>query len=72
MIFFFTATSASRGHHVYKETSCSNAKMKKEVRVELGRAAKSILTDPYAYAIKAKHSNFIEWKTVFHVKSIVN
>ena len=45
--------------------------MNEKVKAELETDAKSILTDPYAYAIKAKHSYFIGWKIVFHVKSLV-
>ena len=44
--------------------SWSNAKMNKEVKVKLERDAKSVSTDPYSCTIKAKHSYFIEWKTV--------
>ena len=35
--------------------------------MELEADAKSISTDPYACAIKAKYSYFIGWKTVVHI-----
>ena len=35
IMFYFKAIIASRGYHVYKETSWSNAKINEEVKVEL-------------------------------------
>ena len=67
MIFSFKTIVASRGYHVYKETSLSNAKLNDEVKVELEMDAKSLSTSPYAYAIKARHSYFVGWKTVVHI-----
>ena len=67
MIFSFKAIIASRGYHVYKETSWSNAKLNIEVKVELETDAKSLSTDPYACAIKERHSYFVGWKTVGHI-----
>ena len=52
MMFSFKAIIASRGYHVYKETSWPNAKLNNEVKVELETDAKSLSTDPYACAIK--------------------
>ena len=65
MIFSFKTIVASRGYHVYKETSLSNAKLNDEVMVELEMDAKSLSTSPYA--IKARHSYFVGWKTVVHI-----
>ena len=66
-MFSFKAIIASRGYHVYKETSWSNAKLYDEVKVELETVTKSLLTDPYACATKARHSYFIGWKTARHI-----
>ena len=35
-----------------------------EVKVELKADVKSLSTDPYASVIKARHSYFVDWKTV--------
>ena len=67
MIFSFKAIIASRGYHVYKKTSQSNSKLNDEAKVELETDAKSLSTDPYACAIKARHSYFVGWKTVGHI-----
>ena len=50
MMFSFKAIIASLGYHVYKERSWSNAKLNDEVKVELETDAKSLSTDPYAWA----------------------
>ena len=55
MIYCFEAIFASRGFHVYKEMTWSNAKVGDEVKVEVESNLKSIAHDPYSYAIKAKH-----------------
>ena len=65
-MFSCKAIIASR-RYVYKETSWSNAKLNDEVKEELEADAKSLLTDPYACAIKARHSYFVGWKTVGHI-----
>ena len=54
----------SRGFHVYKETTWSNAKVGDEVKVEVQISLKSIAYDPYLCAIKAKHEYFTGWKTI--------
>ena len=41
--------------------------MNDEVKVELETDAKSLSTDPYACAIKARHSYFVGWKTAGHI-----
>ena len=38
-----------------------------EVKVELETDVKSLSTDPYASAIKARHSYFVDWKTVGYI-----
>ena len=67
MMLSFKAIIASRGYHVYKETSWSNAKLNDEFKVELEMDAKSLSTDSYACPIKARHSYFVGWKTVGHI-----
>ena len=67
MMFSFKAIITSRRYHVYKETSWSNEKLNDGVKVELETDAKSLSTDPYTCAIKARHSYFVSWKTVWHI-----
>ena len=67
MAYSFDTIIASRGYHVYKETSWSNAKVGDEVKVEIETNPKSIASDPYSCAIKTKHDYFIGWKTVGHI-----
>ena len=67
MAYVFETIIASRGYHVYKETSWSNAKVGEDVKVELETNPKSIACDPYSCAIKAKHDYFVGWKTVGHI-----
>ena len=67
MMFSFKAIIASRGNHVYEETSWSNAKSNDEVKVELERDTKSLSTDPYSCAMKASHSYFVGWKSGEHI-----
>ena len=64
MMFSFKAIITSRRYHIYKETSWSNEKLNDGVKVELETDAKSLSTDPYTCAIKARHSYFVGWKTV--------
>ena len=61
MAHSFDTIIASRGYHVYKETSWSNAKVGDEVKVEIETS------DPYSCAITAKHDYFVGWKTVGHI-----
>ena len=63
----FQATIASCGYHVYKETTWSNAKVTKRVKIEIEANQCSIAIDPYACAVKAKEKYFDGWKTVRHV-----
>ena len=67
MDYSFQCVIASRGYHVYKETSWSDATIGEDVKVELETNKRSIETDPYSCAIKAKHKYFIGWKTVGHI-----
>ena len=53
-MYSFKAKIASRGYHVFKETSWSNAKEGDEVKVELETNKSSNKIDPYACAIRAK------------------
>ena len=61
-MFSFKGIIASRGYHVYRKTLWLNAKLNDEVKVELETDAKSLSTNPYACAIKAKHSYFFGLK----------
>ena len=67
MVYCFEAILASRGFHVYKETTWSNAKVGDEIKVEVESNLKSIAHDPYSCAIKARHEYFTGSKTVGHV-----
>ena len=61
-MFSFKAIIASRGNHVYKETSWSNAKLNEEVKVELERDTKSLSTT---------HTRVL-WKQVIPTSSVGN
>ena len=63
-MYSFKAKIASRGYHVFKETSWRNAKEGDEVKVELETNKSSNKIDPYACAIRAKEEYFKGWKTV--------
>ena len=67
MVYCFEATIASRGFHVYKETTWSNAKVGDEVKVEVKSNLKSILHDPYSCTLKTKHEYYIGWKIVVFI-----
>ena len=66
-MYSFKAKIASRGYHVFKETSWSNAKEGDEVKVELETNKSSKKIDPYACAIRAEEEYFKGWKTVGHI-----
>ena len=61
MMFSFKGIIAYCEHHVYNKISLSHAKLNDEVKVKLETEAKSLSTDPYACAIKARHSYFVGW-----------
>ena len=63
----FQATIASRGYHVYKETTWSNAKVNEKVKIEIETNQSSIAIDPYACAVIGKEKCFDRWKSVAHV-----
>ena len=67
IMFYFEAIIASRGYHVYKETSWSNEKISEEVKVELETNTTSLSTYPYPCAIKTKNPYFNDWKAVGHI-----
>ena len=54
--------------YIYKETTWSNAKVNKKVKIEIETHQSSIAIDPYACAVKAKDKYFDGWKTVGHVR----
>ena len=66
-MYSFKAKIASRGYHVFKESSWSNAKEGDEVKVELETNKSSNKIDPYACVIRAKEEYFKGWKTVGHI-----
>ena len=66
-MYSFKAKIASRGYHVFKETSWSVAKEGDEAKVELETNKISNKIDPYACAIRAKEEYFKVWKTVGHI-----
>ena len=67
MVYSFTATVASRGYHVYKNTSWTNAKVGEKVTVEMETKKSSLEVDPYACAIKIKNRFFDSLITVGHI-----
>ena len=67
MAYSFTATVASRGYHVYKNTSWTNAKVGEKVTVEIETKKFSLEVDPYACAIKIKNCFFDSLINVGHI-----
>ena len=67
MAYSFTATVASRGYHVYKNTSWTNAKVGEKVTVKMETKKSSLEIDPYACAIKIKNCFFDSLITVGHI-----
>ena len=75
-MFSFKSIIISCGYHYYrKDPSWSNVKMNEEVKVELEADTKSLSTNRYTCAIKAKHSYIMGWNIpqwgTFHVKFLV-
>ena len=66
-MFSFKVILALLRYHAYKETSWSNAKLNNEVKMKLGMYPKSLSTDPYVCATKARHFYFVSWKTVGYI-----
>ena len=66
-MYSFDSKIASRGYHVYRNSTWQDAKSgdKVEVEIETNKSSKSI--DPYACAIKIKHNFFDTWLTVGHI-----
>ena len=67
MAHSFTATVASRGYHVYKNTSWTNAKAGEKVAFEMETKKISLEVDSYACAIKIKNRSFDSLITVGHI-----
>ena len=68
------AAAASRGYHVYKNTSWANAKVGEKVTVEMETKKPSLEVDPYAFAIKIKNRFFdslitVTWHVHFFIKT---
>ena len=66
-MFSFDKRIASRGYHVYRNSSWKNAKASQRVTVEKETSATSKSIDPYACAIKIKNRFFDNWITVGHI-----
>ena len=64
MAHSFTVAVASRGYHVYKNTSWTNAKVEEKVTVEIETKKSSLEVDPYSCAIKIKNRFFDSLITV--------
>ena len=67
MAYSFAVTVASRGFHVYKNTSWTNVKMGEKVTVKMGTKKSSLEVDSYACAIKIKTRSFNSLITVEHI-----
>ena len=65
--YSFDSKIASRGYHVYRNSTWQNAKsgLKVKKEIETNKSSKSI--DPYTCAIKIKHKVFDTWLTVEHI-----
>ena len=64
MVYSFTSTVGSRGYHVYKNTSWTNAKVGEKFAVEMETKKPSLEVNPYACAIKIKNRLFDSLITV--------
>ena len=58
---------ASRGYHVYRNSTWQNGKSGDKVKVEIETNKSSKSIDPYTCAIKIKHKCFETWVTVGHI-----
>ena len=67
MVYSFTATVASRGYHVYKNISWTNAKVGEKVTIEMETKKSSLEVDPYVCAIKIKNRFFDSLITVGYI-----
>ena len=65
MVYSFQATVAARGYHVYKNTTCDQAKVGSKVLVEIESDKKSKEIDLYCCSIRTSVSQQI--KTVGHI-----
>ena len=66
-MYSFDSKIASRGHHVYRNSTWQNVKSGNKVKVEKEKKNSSKLIDTYAGAIKIKHKFFDTWLTVGHI-----
>ena len=66
-MYSFDSKIASRGYHVYRNSTWQNAKSGDKVKVEIETNKSSKSIDPYACAIKIKHKFFDTWLTVGHI-----
>ena len=67
MAYSFTASVASRGYNVYKNTSWTNAKVAEKVTVEIETEKPSLKVDPFVCAIKIKNRFFDGLITVGYI-----
>ena len=66
-MYSFDSKIASRGYHVYRNSTWQNAKSGDKVKVEIETNKSSKSINPYACAIKIKHKFFDTWLTVGHI-----
>ena len=71
-MFSFDKRIASRGYHVYRNSSWKDAKAGQRVKVEKETSAKSKCIDPYACAIKVKNCFFDTWTIVGHIPTEIS
>lgn len=67
IMYVFEAIVASRGYHVFKNTTWSDARVGEFVEVQLETNRNSKQVDPYACAIRTKHFYYDAWRTVGHI-----
>ena len=63
----FQATVASRGYHVYKNTTWTNARLGENVVIALETSQSSLEVDPYACAVRIKNRFYEHHITVGHL-----
>ena len=66
-MYSFDSKIASRGYHVYRNSTWQNVKSGDKVKVEIKMNKPSKSIDPHACTIKIKHKFFDTWLTVGHI-----
>ena len=71
-MYSFDSKIASRGYHVYRNSTWQDGKSGGKVEVEIDKNKSSKSIDTYARAIKIKHKFIDTWLTVGHIPREIN